>query len=293
MKAFIKYLVIVISTIVVGLYVIDKLYTYVYTKNISNNPRNKTQYVLGLKDKKIDYIFLGSSRVENHINTKLVEELTGKSALNLGSQGGRLSDVYIYLKLLQEQGVVVEKFFIQVDYVFNMHGPSILVGSDVLPFVNNKIVEEHIKENNEDYVFIKYVPFYKYATLDYKYGFREFFNSLINKKPRIDFSDGFDPRFDKYKQSDLSLPDIVVKTSPDFNKINTFCIQNNIEVVYFTAPFCSEANNLDYIKKLKTKIPMLKDYSRAFSNDSLYFIDCGHLNNIGANEFTKMLINDL
>jgi len=293
MKAFIKYLVIVIGIIAVGLLAMDKLYTYVYTKNSTKNPRNKTQYILGLKNKKIDYVFLGSSRVENHIDTKLVEELTGKSALNLGNQGANLSDVFLYLNLMQNQGLVVEKYFIQVDYAYNFNGPSTIVGSDVLPFVNNVGIDQYLKENNENYFFIKFVPFYKYAITDYKFGFREFFSSLISKKSRFDFSNGFVPIKEKYIKSDFSLPDTIVEVSEDFDKINNFCFENNIEVVYFTAPFCSEAKNLDYIKKLKKKIPKLRDYSTSISNDSLYFKDCGHLNAIGADKFTKILINNI
>ncbi|HCQ12005.1 hypothetical protein [Flavobacterium sp.] len=96
MKKFLKHIAALVVVTLVSMFALDCIYTYVYENAI---PRNKTQYLLKLKNERIDYVFLGSSRLENHIVTKLVEEKTGKKALNLGVQGGRLDDMSLMIKL--------------------------------------------------------------------------------------------------------------------------------------------------------------------------------------------------
>lgn len=78
MKRFIKRLAIIITVTVILLFCLDTVYTEVY---IRSHIRNKTKYVLQMNNQKINYIFLGSSRVENHIDTELVNKLTSKKAL--------------------------------------------------------------------------------------------------------------------------------------------------------------------------------------------------------------------
>jgi len=267
---------------------LDVLYTKVYETSV---PRNKTQYILQLKDKKIDYVFLGSSRVQNHIVTKLVEKETGKKALNLGIQGGKLDDVSLFLKLLKQQNNTFEKVLIQVDYLYNFETPSTIVGCESLPYVrSNAIVKSHVQENNANFNTYYTVPFYRYSVNDFKLGFREFFSSLTGKKIKLDLSDGFEAKNEKFRSKSYKLPKSIAKANSDFLAIEAFCKNHNIEVIYFCAPFCSQAENLDYIEKLKRKIPELKDFSKSIKDIS-YFKDCAHLNGKGAELFTQMLVD--
>ena len=97
MKRFIKNSIICFIGILIALYLLDMLYTQVYSNSF---PRNKTQFILSLKQgEKFDYVFLGSSRVENSIVSSEIERQTGKRTLNFGVQGGNLDDVNIFLRL--------------------------------------------------------------------------------------------------------------------------------------------------------------------------------------------------
>ncbi|HEX8577353.1 MAG TPA: hypothetical protein VF677_13745 [Flavobacterium sp.] len=289
MKKFIKKLAIITAIIFILLFCLDILYTEVY---VHSYPRNKTKYVLQLKNKKIDYIFLGSSRVENHIDTKLVNKLTLKKALNLGVQGAKLDDNYLLLKLLINNNIKVEKLFLQVDYIYNFESGSTIVSSECLPYIrNNEIIRAHLEAGSPNYFENYYMPFYRYATHDYKIGFREFFSSAINKKSKIDFDDGFVPKEEQFTgDKNYKLPDSIIEHNKIFESIDQLCKANNIDVVYFCAPFCSTVRDSKYIDQLKAKIPTLKDYSK-FLEDK-YFYNCGHLNKKGAEIFTEKLVND-
>ena len=76
------------------------------------------------------------------------------------------------------------------------------------------------------------------------------------------------------------------------SELNSFIKQNRMKVVFFIAPVCRNSKNQDFISKLKTKIPELKDFSRVLNEDQL-FIDCNHLNDTGAKRFTEIFAEEV
>lgn len=287
MKIFIRHLTILIVIVALSMIVFDKVYTCVYEQAF---PRNKIQYVLQLKNKKIDYIFLGSSRVENHIVTKIVEQETGKKALNLGMQGGKLDDVFLMLKFLVHNNISTDKVFIQVDYIYNFENPSTIVGTESLPYIrSNDIIRDH-RKSNDDYSLNYNIPFYRYAKNDFKLGFREFFSCLLGKRSRMDLSDGFDPKNEIFTNKTAGLPNKILLKNRNIEELNLFCKENKIDLIFFCAPFCNGMENMEYIDKLKNRIPNLIDFSRSIKSNE-YFQDCAHLNEKGAKLFTQKLIS--
>ncbi|PKG51704.1 hypothetical protein [Olleya sp. 1-3] len=291
MKAFIRNLVLITIGIIVLLYLLDLVYTKVYQ---NATPRNKTQYILSLEEgTDIDYVFLGSSRTENFIMPSIIKSATKKEAINLGTQGARLDDMTVFLKLLIGQKIKIKRLFIQVDYIFNFESSSDIVRSQALPYIrSNSIIKNYMKRVDSNYIKNYYVPFYRYATNDYRLGFREFFASTINKKSKIDFKDGFVPLYNAIKKGEkhaAGLPEQIIKSNKNILEIEALCRVNNIEVNYFCSPYCSGLISNNYLSKLNEKLPNFKDFSRVIKDDSL-FHNCSHLNLDGAKAFTNHLI---
>jgi len=287
MKTFLKYLFGITAITLLMMCLLDVLYTKVYETSV---PRNKTQYVLQLKNKKIDYVFLGSSRVKNHIVTKIVEKETGKSAINLGVSGGNLDDVYLLLKLLVENNIKTSTIFIQIDYSYNLNEPSKIVGAESLPYIrSNAIVREHLSRN-PDFTLYSYIPFLRYNENDFKIGFREFFTNMVGKKSKYDFADGYEITNSNVDVRRHSLPTFVASKNDSYEGIEKLAQKNNLQIVYFFAPLCDELNESVYIDKLKVKIPSLIDFSKTIKTEDL-FQDCAHLNGKGAEVFTQMLVD--
>jgi hypothetical protein len=290
MKKFFKYILLLLINVVALLYLLDVLYTYTYKNGIA---RNKVSYVLSMNDKYIDYIFLGSSRVDNTIDAEVIERITRKKALNLGIQAAKMDDYYLMLKLLKKQNIKSEIVFIQVDYVYNMDGTSEILKSYLMPYIDDDLISSYIKERDPDFYKLKYIPFYKYQVYDYKLGFRECFNTFINKKSRFNLENGYDAKYGSTgSKLQASLPKTINKESKTITAINEFAKENNIKVVYFMAPFCFDTENKDFSKKLKERIPGLLDYSQLFTEDS-YFFNCSHLNDKGGKEFSKRVALDI
>jgi hypothetical protein len=290
MGKFFKYIGLLVIVVIALLYLLELLYSHTYKNGI---PRNKVSYVLSMHDKYIDYIFLGSSRVDNNIDASVIASITGKKALNLGIQAAKLDDMYFMLQLLKKQNITAEIVFIQVDYIYNMDGTSEILKSYLMPYIEDDLIASYIKDRDPDFYKLKYMPFYKYLVYDYKLGFREHFNTFINKKSSIDFENGYDAKYGSTgSKLQGSLPKTINKINKTISAINQFAKENNIKVVYFMAPFCFDTENRDFSQKLKQKIPGLLDYSQLFSEDT-YFYNCSHLNNQGAKEFSKKVALDI
>jgi len=292
MKSFLKHIGFIILSVLVMLFVLDYIYTSVYKKSY---PRNKTQYILALDVRDtLDYVFLGSSRVENTIVTKRIEELTGKRAINLGTQGAKLNDINMFLNLLIDNKVVFNRLFVQMDYNFNNKGSSDLVRSQALPYIHNTTsISNYLKHNDSNFNKYYYVPFYKYATNDYRIGLREVFASAISKKAKTNFRSGYKPVIGQMKPDASSkLPLEIVSNNIGFQTIDSICNARNINVTYYCAPFCSNLENRHYLDHLGCKIDNFIDFSAAIDNDK-YFQNCSHLNLEGAKLFTELLIKEL
>ncbi len=290
MKRFLIYIITTLIAVCLLLFMMDYIYSYVYKHAV---PRNKVANLLATPLKNIDYVFIGSSRVDNTIDASLITKKTGKSAINLGVQGGKLDDYYLMLQLLAHKKISTDSVFIQVDYVYNIDGTSEILKSNLIPHINVPVIDTYIKERDPNYWSLRYVPFFRYMKFDYKIGFREFFNSSIGKAPKHNLMNGYSPKYKKQNSVlQYKLPDTIAKENSVIEKIKAFAEAEEITIVFFTAPFCKNTQNIAYVDKLKIQLPSLIDYSRLFIDRDDYFYNCSHLNNSGAQKFTEIFTDD-
>lgn len=292
MKKFIKNILLLISVVIFLMIVLDYSYTKIYEES---KPRTKFQYLKSLKNKKIEYVFLGSSRVENAIIPKIIKDRTGKEAVNLGFQASKLQDVFTILKLVKELNIENETVFIQIDYIFNINsGSSNILEYEMIPFIReNEIIKSHLKKQSKgSFLFNYYVPFYRYCRNDLKLGFREVFLNLMNKKSNLIETKGYIPLRGYSAIHNGSLPAEIVDKNKIFDSITKFCSKNKIKVVFYCTPFCKHTKNLEFIQKLKYKVPSLNDFSNVILQDEK-FQNCSHLNNDGAEVFTEIFVKKL
>lgn len=288
MKSFLRHIGVISIIIVVVVLLLDAIYTAAYQNEA---PRNKVQLVANMKESHIDYIFLGSSRTENHIDCELVERLTGKSCINLGIQGGRLNDYRILVRLLKHNNVSFKKLFVQVDYIYNFEGHSPSFIASFMPFLNSNILPQHIID---DLGLPHYysIPFLRYAANDSKIGFRETFMQYLEKSPSVDLNNGFAPLQGVGNHISGHFPETIANTNEALEDIRQQVDQDKLTL--FTAPYCANGNNRNtFMTELKQRFTGLRDYSKLFDKNTEYYVNCGHLNENGANEFTKILTQDI
>lgn len=273
------------------MFVLDVVYTKIYETSF---PRTKFQYLRSLKNKKVDYIFIGSSRVENGIVPSIIKQKTGKEAVNLGFQAAKLGDIYTLLQLVKEYHIQYETILIQVDYIYNFEGGhSNIFEYEMMPFIReNAITKNYSDVYVEHPIANYYLPFYRYCGNDLKIGFREIFANLAGKKTNVIFQKGYIARFGNSAILAGALPAVVLNKNATLDSMQSFIKQNKMKVVFYFAPVCRNSKNQDFISKLKIKIPEFKDFSRALNDDEL-FMDCNHLNDNGAQRFTEILAEEV
>lgn len=271
------------------MYVLDALYSYTY---INNQPRNKVHKILQLKNKHFDIAFLGSSRTENHVDSEMVEKLTGKSCVNLGISGASLGDMLILLTLAESNNITFDNLVIQIDYNYYNFGLSNTFKANLIPFIKNPVIKKELNKDKDNFYY-NYIPFYRYMKYDKVVGFREFLATFLNKKPKKEVTFGYNPKHGVGLEVSGKLPDTFSKTNAEFESIKELVNRTHTKLFLFTAPYCNKIDNRDKLQELKTVIPSLFSYVGLFDNKEEYFFNCGHLNIEGAREFTKILIEDI
>jgi len=291
MKKFSAYIVSGLFALLLVLVVLDVAYTKIYE---SSTPRSKFQYLRSLKNKKVDYIFIGSSRVENGIVPSVITKKTGKSVVNFGFQAAKLGDIYTLLQLVKEYHIQYETILIQVDYIYNMkQGHSNIFEYEMMPFIRDNAITKNYSDTYTDQpVGNYYIPFYRYCRNDLKLGFREVFTNLIHKKNNVFKDGGYGAKYRNAIAMTGTLPYTILKKNAIMDSIQSFVGQNNMKVVFYCAPFCQNNQNKDFTTKLATKIPGFRGFSRAITDDKM-FINCNHMNDNGARRFTEIFIEEV
>ncbi len=291
MKKFIQYIFGGLIAILMVMTVLDVAYTKVYE---TSDPRTKFQYLRSFKNKKIDYIFIGSSRVENGIVPSIIQDKTGKTAVNFGFQAAKLGDIYTLLQLIGAYNIHYDKILIQVDYIYNIpEGHSNIFQYEMTPFIRENKVTKQYSDIYAEHPFANYyVPFYRYCNNDLKIGFREIFANLINKKTNVILNKGYIGRNATSDELQGALPNVILNKNEMVDKIQSFAKQNKMKVLFYCAPFCKYNKNQNFTSKLKVKIPELHDFSKTLNDDKM-FLDCNHLNDDGARRFTEIITKEL
>lgn len=287
MKRFFKHISVIFFIVIITLVVLDQLYTAAFNNGV---PRNKVQYATQLKNIHIDYIFLGSSRVENHIDCDVVTKLTGKSCVNLGLQGSKTNDSAAFLQMLKNNKVTYDRILFQLDYAVNYNAYSPSFKSFITPFINSDAVSENIREDLNYDAFYQF-PFIRYASNDKLVGFREVVLQVANKRPNIDLDNGYRSLNGKSLAVNGVLPESIVESNDGVEWLNRLEPQN---LIFYTAPYCNAVANRDiFIQELTNNYPQVLNYISLFDNTSGMFSDCGHLNFHGSQLFTTTFTQDV
>lgn len=289
MKQFLKYILKILIIVVLIMYVSDSIYSYTFR---NGSPRSKIHKILQLKNKHYNLVFLGSSRTENHVDCELVKKLTGKSCVNLGMSGAKLGDMLILLSLAESNNITFDSVAIQIDYNYSSSGLSNNFKANLIPFAQNPLIKKELSKDKDNF-FYNYIPFYRYMKYDKVVGFREFFATLINKKPKTEIVFGFNPKKGTGVKVSGKLPKRFNPINKEYESIKALLARTKSKLIQFTAPYCSKIENRDKLQDLKKIIPTLLDYVSLFDNKEKYYFNCAHLNIQGAREFTKVLIEDM
>ncbi|WP_179319499.1 hypothetical protein [Winogradskyella helgolandensis] len=285
MIQFFKRIAILLSIVVLTLFLLDSLYTYIYVH--PHYARSKVSWLKTLDtDSKYDYAVFGSSRVHFNFNPMLVEEKTGYKGINLGFPNSKSFEIKLMVKLFLEKHQV-NTIFIQVDDHYSIDGFDPIAIVPFLPYIRDHELFKDIRSVNTEASFLYYLPFYRYMKYDAKLGFREIMMSFYKNNKydnRLGYPLGKEKqmreRETKYK---FLLED---KSNPHIEEVIKICEEKNIEIYFYTSPIYKAEGNFDVFHK---NLPNYHNFSNIFVNAKL-FRDPYHLNIEGTSVFTEEFI---
>lgn len=289
MKKYFSYLGILISIVVISSILLQKVY---YNHFTAHPPKNKLEEMIRLTDVHYDIVFVGSSRVERHVDCEVITKLTGKSCANFGYSGLELMDIDVLFSFFKKNNVTYDNAFVQVDYSYARRKHSANFKAAIVPYMDLDFVQKSLASSSENNAHLS-VPFAGFITNDIRYNLREVGANLFTEKPKEDFNysvaslDGENTRV---------LQDFPSKFTGKHHSLERLIHSEKFkagDMRFFISPYCPNIANRNYHKQLAKEFPFIYDYTTIYDDNLSVYRDCGHLNTKGAQLFTKHIINDL
>ena len=289
MRVFFKYIVVCLSAIIIGLFILEFMYASIY--NNSDFIRNKFQLALKGPVANYDLVVLGSSRANNHIDTGQIQKL-GLTTFNFGRSGASMEDNYVLLKLLTSTSKI-KNIWLELDLNIQSEAYAKANRINILPYITkSKVLSDYYLNEINNFKTYKHIPFYRFSKFDSRLGFREVFLNAIYKKSKHLGRNGFTPL---YGISSNLFYDLSLKT-PKKNKyyeaIKELCKVHKINLISFTTPICKQTLGREYFEKIPLIYPEVISFENVITEDK-YFSTCGHMNEDGAKVFTSHLIKNI
>lgn len=307
MIRFIKQIVYFSLPIILISYFVDN---YISTNLKKSNSYAEKEYSTwnAIIDGKInsDIVIYGSSRAWRHIDPTMIGNMLDVSTYNLGIDGHNFWLQYLRHSLLLENNNKPKIIILSLD-VFTLQKADDLYNSDqFLPYMlwNDKIKNATISYNgfkSIDYI----IPLVRY------FGRGNAVQTAMKANSKVERIKGYQGQeqqwnddFDKAKKSMKNYAKALDPASIVlFEKFLRECKSQNIKILFVYSPEYIEGQK--FVKNRAEIISLYKKWSQKYdvpfynySNDVIsyqkrYFYNASHLNKIGAELFTKKLIDSL
>lgn len=285
MKRFNIYIGLLLASVIVLAIVFDMAYTYVYN---NGTHRNKLMWVREMNNQQVDFIVLGSSRANNHIDPVQIHNATGKNGFNLGVNGFSAFESHLMLIQFLKKNKTKE-VYVQVDSRYRQDEPD-PIGSKVwLPFIYEDYIYNEFKSFGSEFKCYKQVPFYRYQKFESRLGYRDVVTSFMGKGFDYEPLSGYTPRYATLKEDKPYNRDkYIIQENTQINKIIERCNKEGVEVFFFTSPIYRFEGDITPLGKY---LPNYHDFKDSIGERKL-FGDQVHLNAQGAAHFTDMFIDN-
>ncbi|MCJ1805544.1 hypothetical protein BWK60_11470 [Flavobacterium covae] len=289
MKKFFKHALTILFIILISSIFLDILYTFIIS---SSSKRNKVEYVLHTKNKVYDVVIMGTSRANNHFVPSIFEE-KGYKTFNFGMSGSHLFETNLMLKIMLQQKFKIKNLLLEADLSICNEKRDEGTTSRFMPYLHsNPIIKDHFR-SEVDFLQLYYIPFYRYLKFDNKIGFREINKSFLKERTNLLDNKGYYPlRGTNWKRMNNNISGLKPMRNRYLDDIKRICKEHNIQLFLVMTPMCKSTKGMSYFEKINKIYPEIHNFENAITDDH-YFSSCGHLNNQGATEFTKYILNHL
>lgn len=256
-----------------------------------------------LRNHNSDVVYIGNSRMRNHINPDIIEKETGKKVEIIGQDGQDMHFMWLKFKEYEKCNKKPQSIFLQFDPFF-LDEKEDLFGFDNYRtgFYLNRIDFRSLHERIGYSWSYEYLPL---AAIDFYLMVRVLFSLTIPKEQGFEYTRGSQIIHKEWAGRWKEYPEIEVKLETRSNYLDSFavyCKQHNIQLnaIYTpqSYPSYGEGRNVKILCRIldaiKTKYEMdivFTNYNSPIYNDSTLFFNHMHLNKRGVDVFMKQLLD--
>lgn len=261
-----------------------------------------------------DVIINGSSRALVHYDPRVIREVTGRSAWNLGMNGVhidvQLAVLRTYLRHNRKPAVVIqnlESFSFEATRRGEIYDPAMFV-----PYLGEPDLYRGLVAIDPAVWKWRHIPLYGYAVEDMTFTWVRSLLALAGKDPAEDYFSGFNPRYmnwtEDFESFRRSVKDGVTnRIEPAgiaaMEELLQLCQENGIRAVLAYAPVYAgmqklESNRAEVFAKFRAVAAKHGALFWDFSDSPLcestrYFYNSQHLNAAGAEQFSRIVAQRL
>ncbi len=261
-----------------------------------------------LDSNRYDVLFLGSSRVEMHYDTRLFDSLTGANSFNLGMAGATPQLAWAVLKGYLEKSEKPRMLFYELDYHALKDSREIKDFNNYFPVLRNATLRHQLSRIDGRMTHFYYNPYYSWPFT----GIQNLSTGLHNRLHRPNRTDSL---YHKGFVKEVLRPELKYLPATPFDShpgpvnrqyldsLMQFCRHENIELHLVTSPMFAggnlEVRNREAVRQeleamAKTNGLRWSDLSSLpFCDERSLFVDHYHMNERGARKFTVLLARSL
>jgi hypothetical protein len=262
-----------------------------------------------------DILINGSSRALSHYDPRILQNLTGRSAYNIGQNASQIDFELAFLKTYldhnpKKPGLVIQNldlFSFETTKKGELYDPGLYV-----PYMDDSNLYDFIRQKEPDAWKTRYLPLYGYAVEDMRFTWVWGLLRCAGVQGPEDYYQGFNPRpatwnadFEHFRAGNEG--GVSYRVEPEgihcLEELITLCKKNGIQIILVYSPeYCEmqklETNRKEIMGKFHEISEQLKvpfwDYSdSSISSERNYFNNSEHLNVEGAEVFSQDLAQRL
>ncbi len=287
MKSFLRYIGLALLLLLGIAVLLDVVYTEIYS---TAKDRWKMEYVLNATPQDYDVVILGTSRANNHFVPELFEK-HGLNTFNFGMSGSHLFEDALLLELLLDKKNSIKYVLLEADLNLSNEKRDEGTTARFLPYLQtNKRIAAHY-QNEAEFPYWYYIPFYRYTAYESQIGLRELIKTAVHEPTTSLTNQGYYP-LPLHQKGNMKndYSPLNPLRNRYYEQIKKVCAQHHIQLITVMTPVCENVKGMDYFQKVKSLYPEINNCEN-FVEDDCYFSSCGHLNDAGAKLFTQKIID--
>jgi hypothetical protein len=142
-----------------------------------------------------EIVISGSSRALVQYDPRVIQQVTGKTAYNIGRNGSHIDMQLALLKAYLRHNTKPKLVLHNLDLHSFQPTHELYDSAQYLPFLSNPEIYQGISQITPDAWKWRYIPLYGYAAEDMRFTWLTSARAWIGKHPREDYFLGFNPRY--------------------------------------------------------------------------------------------------